>query len=44
MISASRLFGASPNLSLTPSVAGVVPKIIGDEMWLTQARTAWFHR
>jgi hypothetical protein len=44
MISASRLCGASPTLSLTPSVARVVPKIICDEMWLTQARTAWFHR
>ena len=32
MISASRLSGASPNLSLTPSFAGVVSKIICDEM------------
>lgn len=39
MISASRLFGASPNLSLTPSVVGIVPKIVCDEMWLTRRST-----
>lgn len=39
MISASRLFEASPDFSLTPLVAEVVPKIVCDEMWLARRST-----